>query len=201
MTKETTRIVPVLVVLPPRTLLLDVAGPIEVLRNANRVQDAVRFEVRYAGAVTSVMTSIGLELTGVLPLPERLEEGTMVVLSGSATGILGGSDWPTESDRAGMLRSLLGCGNGSAPATGLSGSARARCLPDARGCSMAGCARPISSASTSWRRALLGQSPAEPPVRRGWSGVHECRHHGRDRPDAPRCRALDRSFVRSLRSP
>lgn len=117
MTKEMTRIVPVLVVLPPRTLLLDVAGPIEVLRNANRVQDAVRFEVRYVGAVTSVITSIGLELKGVLPLPERIEEGTMVVLSGSATGILGGSDWPTEADRAGdaaivaWLRQRIGAGH------------------------------------------------------------------------------------------
>ena len=35
------RRVPVVVVLPPRTLLLDVAGPIEVLRVANVVQDRV----------------------------------------------------------------------------------------------------------------------------------------------------------------
>jgi hypothetical protein len=37
----------VYVVVPPRTLLLDIAGPIEVLRWANQVQQSVRFEVSY----------------------------------------------------------------------------------------------------------------------------------------------------------
>ena len=37
------RQVPVYVVLPPRVLLLDVAGPLEVLRRANQVQPAVHF--------------------------------------------------------------------------------------------------------------------------------------------------------------
>ena len=41
------RVIPVYVVLPPRTLLLDVAGPLEVLRRANVIQDALRFDVRF----------------------------------------------------------------------------------------------------------------------------------------------------------
>ena len=39
------RRIPVYVVLPPRTLLLDIAGPLEALRRANVVQERVRFEV------------------------------------------------------------------------------------------------------------------------------------------------------------
>ncbi|MFS3135320.1 hypothetical protein ACLRDC_08010 [Gluconacetobacter sacchari] len=39
----TAREIPVLVVVPPRVLLLDIAGPIEVLRQASRVpRPAVR---------------------------------------------------------------------------------------------------------------------------------------------------------------
>ena len=43
------RRIPVFVVIPPRLLLLDIAGPLEVLRQANRQQNSVRFEVRYVG--------------------------------------------------------------------------------------------------------------------------------------------------------
>ena len=38
------------VVVPPRCLLLDIAGPVEVLRRANVEQDAIRFRVHYAAA-------------------------------------------------------------------------------------------------------------------------------------------------------
>ena len=39
----------VYVVLLQRTLLLDAAGPLEVLRVANREQQDIRFEVHYIG--------------------------------------------------------------------------------------------------------------------------------------------------------
>jgi transcriptional regulator GlxA family with amidase domain len=39
----------VYVVVPPRLLLLDIAGPLEVLRWANHVQSSVKFEVHYVG--------------------------------------------------------------------------------------------------------------------------------------------------------
>lgn len=76
------RQIPVYVVLPPRTLLLDVAGPLEVLRRANMIQDAVRFDERYIGATRTVSTSIGLSVTGVAPLPRSLPDGAMVVVAG-----------------------------------------------------------------------------------------------------------------------
>lgn len=82
------RIISALVVLPPRTLLLDVAGPVEALRRANKEQDAVRFLVSYAGPQREVHSSVGLLLSGIAPLPERIPDGAMVVLSGDAQACL-----------------------------------------------------------------------------------------------------------------
>src|SRR3954451_13249574 len=74
------RRIPVFVVVPPRLLLLDIAGPIEVLRQANRVQSSVRFEVRYIGPTSSLLTSVGIMLSGIEPLPEELPPQSWVVL-------------------------------------------------------------------------------------------------------------------------
>jgi transcriptional regulator GlxA family with amidase domain len=83
MTREAVpRSIPVYVVLPPRALLLDVAGPLEVLRRANAVQDRVRFDVGYFGPTRSVSTSIGLDLAGIAPLPRTLPDDAMVVVAG-----------------------------------------------------------------------------------------------------------------------
>lgn len=70
------------VVLPQQTMLLDVAGPLEVVRAAQREQTAVRFEVRYVGPAAEVSTSIGLTVAGIEPLPQRLPDGAMVMVSG-----------------------------------------------------------------------------------------------------------------------
>ena len=81
---------PVYVVMPPRTLLLDVAGPLDVLRRANMVQDRLRFDVRYVGASRSVISSIGLELADIDPLPRpgALPANAMVVIAGSVDEIM-----------------------------------------------------------------------------------------------------------------
>ncbi len=78
------RRIPTYVVLPARTLLLDVAGPVEALRGANQLQDEIRFDVRYVGALPEVTTSIGLCVTGIESLPEAIEPDAMIVLSGHA---------------------------------------------------------------------------------------------------------------------
>jgi transcriptional regulator GlxA family with amidase domain len=83
------KVIPVFVVVPPRTLLLDVAGPMEVLRWANLQQSALRFEVTYIGPACAVRSSVGLELAGINPLPDILPEGAMVVVSGSADQPMG----------------------------------------------------------------------------------------------------------------
>lgn len=82
------RRIPVYVVLPSQALLLDVAGPLEVLRVANRDQEVVRFDVRYVGPTRFVLTSIGVTVTGVEALPRALPDGAMVVLSGDVEYVM-----------------------------------------------------------------------------------------------------------------
>mgnify|MGYP001181015498 CR=1 FL=1 len=72
----------------PRALLLDIAGPLEVLRWTNTVQDRLRFDVRYVGPQETVTSSIGLQLGGIATLPAELQEESMVVLAGSVTHVL-----------------------------------------------------------------------------------------------------------------
>jgi transcriptional regulator GlxA family with amidase domain len=76
--------IPVFVVVPPRTLLLDIAGPVEALRRANQESDGVRFDVRYVGPAPRVTTSVGLNLADIEALPDRLPDAAVVLLSGDA---------------------------------------------------------------------------------------------------------------------
>lgn len=80
---QTPDVVPVFTLLPPQALLIDVAGPLEVLRYANAEQQAIRFDCRYISAQPRQTTSIGLMLDGLEPLPDTLPLGTMLVISGS----------------------------------------------------------------------------------------------------------------------
>ena len=82
------RKIPVFVVIPPRLLLLDIAGPLEVLRQANRVQSAVHFAVRYIGPRPSLQTSIGISLSQIEPLPAALPPETWVVLAGDVEQVM-----------------------------------------------------------------------------------------------------------------
>ena len=95
-----TRAVQVFVLTPPRVLLLDVAGPIEVLRKANLEQTELQFDVRFIGPTVQVATSIGLALTAIEPLPNSLPEGALVVIAGSATQPLGPYPQTEEADAA-----------------------------------------------------------------------------------------------------
>jgi len=76
----------VLFLVLPETLLLDLVGPAEALRLANQ-QLAARgqppaFRLRYVGAQPEATTSIGLQLSGLEPLPDELPPGAWVVLLG-----------------------------------------------------------------------------------------------------------------------
>lgn len=86
----------VYVVIPPRVLLLDVAGPIEVLRKANLEQDKIRFDLHYIGPSPQVASSIGLDLAGLAPLPDRLPDGALVVVAGDTQEPLRPSQSPAE---------------------------------------------------------------------------------------------------------
>jgi transcriptional regulator GlxA family with amidase domain len=80
--------VPVLFVLLPNTLLLDLAGPAEVLRIASQLDadqagaQPPRFALQHVGPQPQVTTSIGLQLAGIAPLPETLPADAIVVLVG-----------------------------------------------------------------------------------------------------------------------
>lgn len=81
-------LIEVIVVVQRSVLLLDVAGPIEVLRKANLVQDVVHYRVRYVGTLPSVASSIGLSISGIEPLPDQLPSGALVVLPGTSDQIM-----------------------------------------------------------------------------------------------------------------
>lgn len=93
------RRIPVFVIVPPRLLLLDIAGPLEVLRQANRLQNSVRFEVHYIGPTSSLQTSIGITLAEIEPLPQELPPQAWVVLAGDVEYVMlsGGADGPGKS--------------------------------------------------------------------------------------------------------
>ncbi|HEY1462206.1 MAG TPA: helix-turn-helix domain-containing protein [Terriglobales bacterium] len=93
------RRIPVFVVVPPRLLLLDIAGPLEALRQANRIQSHVRFEVHYVGPMPSLQTSIGITLTAIESLPEELPPQSWIVLAGDVEYVMlsGGHVGPGKS--------------------------------------------------------------------------------------------------------
>ncbi|WP_429930485.1 GlxA family transcriptional regulator [Agrobacterium vitis] len=92
------RLIEMFVVVPPRLLLLDLAGPMEVLRKANLEQDSVRFTVRYVGPSPHVNSSVGLALAGIEPLPDAVADGAMIIVLGNAAQPLGAVDAKPEPD-------------------------------------------------------------------------------------------------------
>jgi transcriptional regulator GlxA family with amidase domain len=65
----------------PRVVLLDLAGPADAFRNANKkVADSYR--LRFVAPTVSLLSSVGLELGGLEPLPPQLPDGAIVVLTG-----------------------------------------------------------------------------------------------------------------------
>lgn len=107
------RRIPVFVVVPPRTLLLDIAGPVEVLRKANLEQPVVRFDVAYIGSRARVGSSIGLDLSGIAPLPASLPENALLLVSGQVDEPLGADagtraeDVPLEARIVDWLRDAV----------------------------------------------------------------------------------------------
>lgn len=84
-----TRIIPFYTVVPPHALLLDIAGPLEVIRYANEEQTDIRFECHYVAAQPAQSTSIGLGLSGLEPLPGMLPDDAFVLISGGRSGFDG----------------------------------------------------------------------------------------------------------------
>lgn len=79
-------LIDVLFVVTPRALLLDLAGPAEALRLANRHLEHAgrppRFRLRYTGHREQVESSVGLGVCGLEPPPTRWDSPSWVVLLG-----------------------------------------------------------------------------------------------------------------------
>lgn len=111
MTKARRRI-PILIVLPPRVLLLDLAGPTEILRVAGAAQDQVFFDIAYAAPQAVTQSSVGLQLGGVNPLPGTLEKDAVIVVPGAAHRPLGPApdaeaDARMEAEIVAWLRDMI----------------------------------------------------------------------------------------------
>src|SRR5581483_2681748 len=72
-------------VLLPGTLLIDLAGPADAVRLANRYQRNVRFVSKFIGPAPSVSTSVGLTLADLGPLPDVIPDDAMIVVCGTVT--------------------------------------------------------------------------------------------------------------------
>jgi len=90
-------LVEVLFALLPDSLVLDWAGPAEALRIANQTLQAQglppKFVLRYVGPSSETISSVGLQLSGLVPLPDTLPEPAWVVLVGQP-----GATMPLQSD-------------------------------------------------------------------------------------------------------
>ena len=83
---------PVLIVVPARPLLLDIAGPAETLRRAGMAPGGIAFALTYVSPLGSVVTSVGLPVGPLAPLPEELPEGVIVMVVGAADAPPGEGD-------------------------------------------------------------------------------------------------------------
>jgi len=103
-------LIDVLFVVPPRTLLLDIAGPAEAFRLANQQMErngqASRFHLRYAGPQAAVASSVGLQLAGLEPLPRALDRATWLMLVGQHSDTLKQPDAATRDTTAWLRRAM-----------------------------------------------------------------------------------------------
>jgi transcriptional regulator GlxA family with amidase domain len=87
-----------------RAILLDLAGPADAFRNANtKVPDSYR--LRFVAPSPKLDAAIGLELGNLEPLPARLPDGAILVLTGVA-----GESLPLDSLETRSLTNWLGSG-------------------------------------------------------------------------------------------
>ncbi|MBX3620215.1 MAG: helix-turn-helix domain-containing protein [Rhizobacter sp.] len=97
----------VLVVVPPHTLLLDVAGPAEAFRLANQQLEhqgqPPRFHLRFAGPRASAPSSVGLQIAALEPLPTTLPRATWLLLVGQPSEALRQPD-PATRDTIAWLQ-------------------------------------------------------------------------------------------------
>ena len=91
--------VDVAIAVPPRTLLLDVAGPAEAFRLADaHLADQgrpERFRLRFVGPQAQAASSVGLQVAGLEALPTRFSAPTWLMVVGQPAAALGRPDAAT----------------------------------------------------------------------------------------------------------
>ncbi len=95
----------VLFALLPQAVLLDVAGPAEAFRIANQ-QVPGSYALRFAGATRTLASGVGLQLGRLRPLPRRVANDTLIVV----TGVVGRSldlEAPAVRQLADWLRASM----------------------------------------------------------------------------------------------
>ena len=88
----------VYILLAPVPLMLDFAGPVEVLRRANKIQDQIRFDVEYISVRNEMMSSAGIMLSGLSPLPDTLPDNSYLMVSGTTDDTIGTGSIPSAQD-------------------------------------------------------------------------------------------------------
>ncbi len=67
----------------PNVILLDVAGPAEAFRIANRLVPG-SYTLRYVGSTRTIDSAVGLQLAALQPLPKTLPLGATIIVTGIA---------------------------------------------------------------------------------------------------------------------
>lgn len=71
----------VLFALLPQTVLLDVAGPAEAFRMANNFATG-SYSMRFVSSTRSIESGIGLQLGDLEPLPRKVPDGSLIIITG-----------------------------------------------------------------------------------------------------------------------
>jgi len=95
----------VLFALLPGVVLLDVAGPAEAFRIAN-AQVPGSYALHFVGSTRSVESGVGLHLGSLAPLPRKVADGSLIVVTGVAGPALDLAS-PAVTALAAWLREVL----------------------------------------------------------------------------------------------
>ena len=98
----------VLLAVLPDVVLLDVAGAAEPFRMAN-TQAPGSYRLRFVGPETAVRAAVGLHLSKLEPLPQRVTDGAIVVITGVSSAAFD-IDSQAVTKLAGWLRDTVSAG-------------------------------------------------------------------------------------------
>ena len=168
--------VDIAIVVPPRTLLLDVAGPAEAFRLADtHLADQgrpERFRLRFVGPQAQAASSVGLQVAGLEALPVRFDAPTWLMVVGQPAAALGRPDAATlatvdwlRRDIGPLLQSgedhrLVGVCTGTLLLARSAGGAAPRTMRSSRRCAASRLKRRWSTTACSCSTARSPPAPA-----------------------------------------